>query len=149
MALSFLHCLEENQFMVHKYDPGQKALVVFDTSSLLIHSKNPAGSVPDSSTRGIQAEISLECIIFWIVLVVICSRFSLLVGLLIENNFPRWKMYHFYYAMLIIIFRVPAKISHNLYLEKVWMIKNIPVSLCFNPVLEQRQNQYCLPINRW
>lgn len=36
-------------------------------------------------------------------------------------------MYHFYNGMLIIIFHMPVKISHNLYLEKVWMIKNIPV----------------------
>lgn len=28
----------------------------------------------------------------------------------------------------MLIFCMPVKISHNLYLEKVWMIKNIPVA---------------------
>lgn len=67
MDLSFLHWLEKNPLWCANMTLDSKlhaqALVVFDTSSLLVHSNNPTGSVPDGSTSGIQAYISLECII--------------------------------------------------------------------------------------
>lgn len=105
-----LRCTNMTQYSKHKLFIG------FDTPSLLMHSNNPTGSVPEGRQNP-NIYFSGACYFefcWWQYVVDIH-----LVGLLIENNFPQWKMYHFYHGMLIIIFWMPVKISHNLYLERV------------------------------